>query len=142
MRRLLIVLCCVAAFSVGGGDTHADKPGDIATFMRLKLSHSQKLLEGIALEDFATIEKSAQNLSLLSHEENWQVYQTPDYLRHSDEFRRSVQSIRDAAVKKNIDGAALGYVAVTLNCVNCHKYVRDVRMAGIPQLNLRQAAGE
>ena len=142
MRRLLIVSCCAAALSVGGGDIHADKPGDVAAFMRLKLAHSQKILEGIALEDFATIEKSAQNLSMLSHEENWQVFQTPEYLRHSEEFRRNVESIRNAAAKKNIDGAALGYVGVTLNCVNCHKYVRDVRMAGMPSLDGRAVSGE
>src|SRR5687768_6105342 len=123
MRRLLIASCSVAALLVMGGDTHADKPGDVAAFMRLKLSHSQKLLEGIALEDFSIIEKNAQNLSSLSRDEEWQVYTTPEYLRHSEEFRRAVDSVREAASKKNLDGAALGYVGVTLSCVNCHKYV-------------------
>ena len=27
----------------------------------------------------------------------------------------------------DIDGAALAYIQMTLNCVTCHKYVRDVR---------------
>jgi hypothetical protein len=142
MRRLVIISCCVAALSAGGGDIHADKPGDVAAFMRLKLSHSQKLLEGIALEDFATIEKSAQNLSSLSRDEEWQVFPTPEYLRHSEEFRRAVDTVRDAAGKKNVDAAALGYVGVTLSCVNCHKYVRNVRMAGIPGLDGRAVSGE
>jgi hypothetical protein len=142
MRRLLIGSCCVAALLIVGGDIHANKPGDDAAFMRLKLAHSQKLLEGIALEDFATIEKSAQKLSLLSHEENWQVFQTPEYMRHGEEFRRSVESIRNAAANKNIDGTALGYVGMTLNCVNCHKYVRDVRMAGVPSLGGQAVVGE
>ena len=36
-----------------------------------------------------------------------------------------------------LEAAALGYVDVTLKCVNCHKYVRKARMAGLegyPQL--------
>jgi cytochrome c556 len=140
MRRLLIGAVALMILSIGGG-VRADKPADVATFMRLKLAHSQKLLEGIALEDFKLIEKSAQDLSLLSREENWQVFQTPDYLRHSEEFRRAAESVREAAAKKNVDGAALGYVGLTLSCVNCHKYVRDVRMAGtIP--GQPSAAGE
>jgi hypothetical protein len=129
----MLILSCCALLLVGGDDTNADKPGDVQAFMRLKLTHSQKLLEGIALEDFAIIEKSAQNLSSLSRDEEWRIYTTPEYLRHSEEFRRSVELVRDAAAEKNVDGAALGYVGMTLNCVNCHKYVRDVRMAGLPR---------
>jgi hypothetical protein len=128
--RLLTCLVIGVFIAAAAGGVRAEKPTDVAAFMRLKLAHSQKLLEGIAVEDFKLIEKSAQDLSLLSREENWQVFETPEYLRHSEEFRRSVESIREAAAKKNVDAAALGYVGMTLNCVNCHKYVRDVRMAG------------
>jgi len=132
MRRCLIGSLVLAALLIGGHGVRAEKPADVATFMRLKLAHSQKMLEGIALEDFRLIEKSAQDLSLLSREENWQVFQTPEYLRHSEEFRRAAESVRQAAANKNVDGAALGYVGMTLSCVSCHKYVRDVRMAGTP----------
>ena len=98
--------------------------------MRLKLAHSQRLLEGIVLEDYKLIEKSAQDLSLLSHDEMWQVFQTPEYAQQSLEFRRAADEVAAAAHKRNIDGAALSYVGMTLKCVNCHKHVRDVRMAG------------
>jgi hypothetical protein len=29
------------------------------------------------------------------------------------------------AKDKNIDGATLAYLRLTMNCVNCHKYVRQ-----------------
>lgn len=102
---------------------------DVHDFMRLKLDHSQKVLEGIALEDFATIAKHSQAISLLSQEANWRVLQTPDYLQHSAEFRRAADALTAAANKKNLDGAALAYVDLTMKCINCHKYVRGVRMA-------------
>ena len=33
--------------------------------------------------------------------------------------------IESIAKAKNIDGATLAYVQLTVNCVNCHKYVRE-----------------
>lgn len=130
MSRRTMVAFSVLAFSLLATTGHTADPTKLATFMRLKLAHSQRLLEGIVLEDFKLIEKNAQDLSLLSHDEMWQVFQTPEYLQQSLEFRRAADEVAAAARKRNIDGAALSYVGMTLKCVNCHKHVRDVRMAG------------
>lgn len=143
LKYVLLVAALVAMVSVTASaqkkDTKpaqkaADPPAgavanDVHDFMRLKLDHSQKVLEGIALEDFAEISKHSQAISLLSQEANWRVLQTPDYLQHSAEFRRAADALTAAANKKNLDGAALAYVDLTMKCVNCHKYVRGVRMA-------------
>jgi len=110
------------------------KPGaNIRDFMQVKLKHSQDILAGMVTEDFDKIAKGAQELSLLSQAASWQVFQTEDYLLHSREFRRSADALRDAAKAKNMDAAALAYVDTTLKCVNCHKYVRGVRMAELPK---------
>jgi hypothetical protein len=98
-------------------------------FMRAKLDHSQKLLEALVMEDFDGLAKQSQNLSLLSLAASWQVIQTPEYAQQSLEFRRAADAVHNNAEKKNIDGAALAYVQMTMKCVNCHKYVRGVRMA-------------
>ena len=120
-----------------------DEPNKAGDFMRLKLDRTQKLLEGIALEDFEMVEKNAQGLSLLCEEEIWHVFQTPDYLKHTELFRRAADDIVKAAKAKNVDGAALSYVGLTMQCVQCHKHVRDVRMAGRRDLNpeIRVARG-
>ena len=109
----------------------AQKPDQVAVFMRAKLQHSQKVLEGLATEDFDLIAKHSQGLSLLSLAEDWQVLETPEYAQHSMEFRRSADAMTEAAKKKNLDGAALQFVDVTLKCVSCHKYVRKVKTAQI-----------
>lgn len=103
------------------------RPDQVATFMRAKLAHSQDVLEGLAVEDFDLIDKGAQQLSLASEDASWQVLQTEDYARQSAEFRRSCDSLRKAAKAKNLDGAALAWMEVTMKCVQCHKYVRDER---------------
>lgn len=129
-RRLPLALTFVTSILVATF-AHTADPNDVAPFMRLKLAHSEKLLEGIVLADFPLIEKSAQNLSVQSRDEMWQILQTPDYLQHSIEFRRSADRVVAAAQKKNIDAAAFAYVGLTMQCVNCHKHVRDVRRAGL-----------
>jgi cytochrome c556 len=112
---------------------------NVAVFMKAKLKHSQEVLKGLATEDFDLIAKNSQAMSLLCEDELWQVLQTPEYRARSAEFQRSVDAVTEAARKNNLEGATLGYVDVTLKCVNCHKYVRKVRMARLeefPQLKL------
>lgn len=131
MKRPLLFV--VASFALGLAVTsgHTAEPNEVAPFMRLKLTHSEKLLEGIALADFGMIEKYSQALSIQSRDEMWQILQTPDYLQHSIDFRRAADRVTAAARKKNIDAAALAYVGLTLQCVECHKHVRDVRRADV-----------
>lgn len=117
-------------------------PNEVKDFMKVKLANSQKVLEGLALEDFDMIAKNAQAMSLLSQESNWKVLQTAEYLRQSQDFQRTADAIRDAAKKKNLDGAALAYVELTMKCIQCHKYVRNVRMASIDRAGDEQLALE
>jgi hypothetical protein len=128
MSHWLVSLLGVAACLLSVVPARAQQ-GDVDQFMRAKLLHSQKVLEGLTTEDFTMIAKHAQSLSLLSQAAAWQVLQTPEYKQHSTEFRRSADALNKAAEAKNLDGAALAYVDVTLKCINCHKYVRGVRMA-------------
>lgn len=126
----ILVSACVAALTFA-----QPKPagGNLRDFMQVKLKHSQDILAGLVSDDLDKVAKGAQELSLLSQAESWQVFQTEDYLLHSREFRRSADALRDAAKKNNMDAAALAYVDTTLKCVNCHKYVRGVRMADLPK---------
>lgn len=105
----------------------------IEKFMRAKLQHAQKLIESLATEDFEAMAKSSQEMSLLTLAESWQVLQTPDYLHESTAFRRSADAMTAAAKKKNLDGAALAYVEMTMQCVKCHKMIRHAKMASADQ---------
>ena len=74
------------------------------------------------------IAKHSQAISLLCEDELWAVLKTPEYQERSNEFRRSVNTITDAARKKNLEAATLAYVDATLKCVSCHKYVRQTQI--------------
>ena len=117
----------MTAFLIGSGQS--EEPNKVRDFMPVKLSYSQKVLEGLTIEDFDLIAKNSQAMSLLSQATNWQVLTTAEYLQQSQDFRRTADALTEAATKKNLDGAALAYVELTMKCINCHKYVRGVQAA-------------
>ena len=104
------------------------EPTKTAELMRRKLDNSQKVLEGIAVNDFDKIAKHGEELIFISKQAEWRVLQTPQYELHSNEFRRVAESLIKNAKDKNVDAAALNYVDMTLTCVKCHKHVREIRM--------------
>jgi hypothetical protein len=108
-------------------DAQDDK--DLVAFMRMKLNHSQKVLEGLVTEDFKLMADHSNQMALLVHDENWMVVETPDYRHHSADFQMVANRLTKAAREENLDGATLAYVDLMMSCVNCHKYTRGVRLA-------------
>jgi len=126
-RYVGMLLAAVAIGMTSAAAFGQERPDDVGVFMKAKLEHMKKVIEGLALEDHNLIAKHAQELSLISQATNWQVIQTPEYRTHSTDFRRSADALRNAALKKNLDGATLAFVEMTMKCVQCHKYVRDIK---------------
>ena len=128
LRRSLVILLVLAGFctAVGRGED-VDKPSKTAELMRKKLKHAQGVLEGIALNDFDKIADNADQLIIVSHQAEWVVVKTPQYELFSNQFRKSAEGLVKNAKAKNLDGAALDYVDMTMTCVKCHKYVRETR---------------
>jgi hypothetical protein len=106
----------------------AQKP-DLRDFMRAKLSHSQTILEGLVREDLDSVANEVNKLKLLSLDSSWQVLETPEYLNFSRQFRADADVLQEAAKKHKLDAATAAFNKVTTRCVECHKYVRGVRMA-------------
>src|SRR5438105_4115586 len=100
-------------------------------FMREKLEHSQKVLEGIAVEDYRLIFVHSQKLSAMSQNAEWKMFQNPEYLELSDSFRRYADTLTQAAKERNLDQATVAYLGTTMSCVECQKFVRSRRMARI-----------
>lgn len=102
---------------------------DLDAFMRRKLDLTRDAVKGVVTEDFALIKKSAEAMERMSRQAEWDIFHLPEYNHHSAEFRRIARSMAKRAEEKNIDGAALAYVQLTLSCVECHKFARGVQMA-------------
>jgi hypothetical protein len=137
--KYAILWAIIAAFVVGlmmplaaaqdkKGDKKADKkPRMLQKIMDDKLRFSQNLLAGIATANFKQIEANTDDLFALSKKAEWHVIKTPRYEMFSNEFQRACESILAKAKEKNIDGVTLSYFEMTMACVRCHQYVREVR---------------
>ena len=122
----MLLAFVAAALAVAGGE---QRPTSRAEFMRMKLEFSKNVLEGLTLENYDAISKNAKALKRLSEAAEWEVPTIPnvtDYVAFTSEFQRRTDELVQKAEDKNIDGATLAYLRLTMNCVNCHKYVRQV----------------
>ena len=81
-------------------------------------------------EDYALIEKGAKQLHKVSRAEQWRVSNDAMYRQHSAEYRNDVDKIIKAAQKKKLDSAALAWTKTTLNCIECHRWVKAMLISG------------
>ena len=95
MKNFWIILSAIASTLAALTVTLAQPQRGPTTkeFMRDKLELSQRILEGVALEDYDLIVTKATRLSAMSKEARWQAFQNPDYERYSVEFRRHVDAL-------------------------------------------------
>ena len=100
----------------------------VTTFMKAKLTASKSVLEGLVTEDFKKIERGAEKMLVMSNSAEWKVIQGPVYAQYSAEFRRSVKKLIKEAKEKDIDGAGLSYMHITMNCISCHRYLKGTRI--------------
>lgn len=103
--------------------TPKDAPKE-PTVMQRKLQHAQSLLDALALNDFDKLTKNADALLKVREEATWRINETEQYLRYSNAFAEHLNKLKKAAKAKNIDGATLAYLDMTLTCVKCHDHLR------------------
>lgn len=123
---LLLLAGVCAPFGRGGEDLERD--AKTAELMKKKLKCSQNVLEAIALNDLDKIADNGDELITISQKAEWVVIKSPQYELFSNQFRKTAEDMVKDAKAKNLDGAALDYMDLTMTCVKCHKYVRETRM--------------
>jgi len=135
-RRLWIGLVIVFVMALMASEGWPQtKPGDkkeppMTTerlLMRDKLTYAKDALDGLSVEDFGKVSKSAEMLRMISKASSWYVFDSDEYQRHSKNFQEQAADLERHAKEKNLDAAALDYMRISLTCVQCHKYVRAER---------------
>ena len=101
--------------------------------MKFKLHHAQRVLEGIATENYEVIADNAKKLKGLSQQADWQIRQTPEYQKLTADFARQADALLKAANDKNVDAATVAYFQMTVSCTTCHKYLRGETGVGLNQ---------
>jgi hypothetical protein len=98
--------------------------------MREKLAHSQQLLDAVVTSRWAALEQHAVALRAVTKRPAWAVLQSPEYDRQTARFDGALDDLIAAARRKDLDEAPLAYAAVTISCVQCHRHVARMRLAG------------
>ena len=123
----IVLVASVLALGFLGQD--APKPNKRAEFMRMKLDFSKKILEGLVTEDFDCDRRRRGEAEAPEHGGGVggpDHPQRPGILPFTTDFQRIADDLQKPARARNLDGATLAYTRMTINCVECHKYVRGV----------------
>ena len=96
----------------------------LQAFMRKKLAASEKVLEGLAVEDFDLIAEGAKQLKATAGAAEFMAFNDPEYLEHAADFRKVVNKLAVAAKEQRLEGATLAFLDTTMNCVDCHQHIR------------------
>ncbi len=123
--RLLLILSVMVTSGV-------EVPAQTAAtgrLMQAKLAHSQKILEAILTSDFGLLDRESSAIVQVTKSPAWSVLYSPEYIRQTGAFLRAIDDLRDAAKGADLDGAASSYVSLTLTCFQCHRYMKNKRLA-------------
>jgi hypothetical protein len=134
MRQKIVTIAVLLTAFIGWVAVgSAAPPRDLRGFMRMKLQQSQKGLEGLVRGDLAIVTKTAEDMKALTLDETWQVLTTSEYIAQSRKFREAADALSASAKSGNLEKSTAAFNQVTARCVECHKYVRDVRMVNAGQ---------
>ena len=101
--------------------------------MRTKLSNTQALLKAIVTTDYKEIDRAAAGLARINEMEivSWQNPPKREYTQQAMLFMSSVDDLKQASAKRDIEGVGGAYSTLITTCVHCHAYVRDARSVSL-----------
>jgi hypothetical protein len=100
-----------------------------ARLMRQKLVDAQGVMAAVVTSNWAELDRRSKALVRATEDPAWLVLRTPEYATQGEAFLRAVNDLVDTAARRDSDGAPLAYVALTMRCVQCHRYVARARIA-------------
>lgn len=125
MRRFLCALVLTPLLVLPSA-SEEKKKRESDPLMAAKLKESQTLLEGLTLNDLPKAQKAAEELLRISKVAQFRkALKTAPYELHANNFQRAAETVIEKAKAKNLDGATLAYVDMTITCVRCHQHTRE-----------------
>jgi hypothetical protein len=113
---------------VGGLPSSAQTPR-VSKVMRVKLDHTQKILEAVVTSNWQQLDTESRALARLTQGPDWYVLRMPEYTRHSEAFVRATDELIQAASRRDLEAASLAFTSLTARCTSCHRYLARTRIA-------------
>jgi len=97
--------------------------------MRQKLAHTQKILEALTTSNQTLLSRESEALSGIAASPAWNELRTPELRGYTDRFLKAVADLDAAAKRRDLDAAATGYNSLVTTCYQCHRHLKDSRIA-------------
>ncbi len=103
--------------------------------MREKLAYTQRVLEGLTLENFRLVSENALKMRDLTHRDEWFISTSAIYKQATTNFQKNVDAVYMAAVDKQLKVGTEAFKRVIDSCVSCHESFRVEQMPGATKPN-------
>ncbi len=123
-RLIAGVLSLLLVATALSADDKKDEDKGPSFWMKQKLTYSQQILNGLALEDYDMIVENANAMKGLNKLEYFVRRKPEGYRTQLKAFQQSVDQLVETASASNLDGATLAFTQMTISCVHCHKQLR------------------
>jgi hypothetical protein len=128
-NRWFAVVALAVVMTFSASPDASQRPNELKSVMREKLGHAQKILEAVVTSDWAKLETESRELEQLTNDPRWTVLKSPEYSTRSAAFIRAIQDLHQAALQRDLDKTPQAYLALTMKCVECHRYLARARVA-------------
>jgi mono/diheme cytochrome c family protein len=101
----------------------------VSKVMRVKLDHTQKILEAVVTSNWQQLEAESRALARVTQGPDWYVLKMPEYARYSEAFVRATDELIEAASQRDLEATSLGFASLTARCIACHRSLARGRIA-------------
>ena len=130
-RKLTVLVAIVAIIFIQQHMTSSDTVAAAvqslprSVFMQRKLAMVNKIVEGMATDDFKMIREGGRELAKITESAAWLSDRDPFYKHYSSNYEQSVRGLIKAAESESPEKVAFAYLHVTISCTACHQHVRN-----------------
>jgi hypothetical protein len=125
-RRSVALTACLVALSLTTSSAQTARTGGM---MREKLGHAQRLLEALTTSNRDLLASESEAMVHIAQSPRWAELKTRELAIYTDAFLKSIAALDAAAKRNDFDAAAAQYTAMTTACYQCHRKLKDSRIA-------------
>jgi len=89
-----------------------------------KLQTAQAMMGDLARSDVKALIANGEKLCMISQASEWHKTSDSEFMHQAKSFQNSVDFLLENAKANNQDGMAMGWVRITLDCMQCHHKAR------------------
>jgi hypothetical protein len=124
--RTAALTACLLTLSFTTSSAQTARTGGM---MREKLGHAQRLLEALTTSNRDLLVAESDAMVRIAQSPRWSELKTRELAVYTDAFLKSIAALDAAAKRNDFDAAAAQYTAMTTACYQCHRKLKDSRIA-------------